>query len=215
MYLPPLQPNHNPQTCVSGDVVIHSSAAIAPGVLLQADPDHRITIAAGVCIGMGTVLHASGGSLEVGEGANIGAGVLIIGKGGVGANACIGSASTLFNTTVAAMQVVPPGSLLGDTSRPAATATEETTTEAEKTAVVESPVVKPSMPVVEPSQPEGDGGALGVSSPEASLTYREEKSSQEIVYGKAHLNRLLSTLLPHRQSLNHSLPDNQSPADGS
>jgi len=61
-------------------VTIHPSAAIAPGVLLQADPESQIIIAAGVCVGMGTILHAHAGILEVSQEQNIGAGVLIVGR---------------------------------------------------------------------------------------------------------------------------------------
>jgi carbon dioxide concentrating mechanism protein CcmN len=41
----------------------------------------------------------------------------MVGKGKIGANACIGSATTVFNYSVEPGQVVPPGSILGDTSR--------------------------------------------------------------------------------------------------
>ncbi len=117
MKLSPLQPMSHSQVCVSGDVTIHPSAVIAPGVLLQANPNSRIVIAAGACIGMGTILHADQGTLEVGESANLGTGVLFIGSGTIGANACIGSSSTLLNISIPKQQVLPSGSLLGDTSR--------------------------------------------------------------------------------------------------
>jgi len=71
MHLSPLQPISNSHFYVGGNVIIHS-AAIAPGVLLQADPESQIIIAAGVCVGMGTILHAHAGILEVESGANIG-----------------------------------------------------------------------------------------------------------------------------------------------
>ncbi|MBE9094579.1 carbon dioxide concentrating mechanism protein, partial [Tychonema sp. LEGE 07203] len=57
MYLSPLQLSSNSQILMSGDVVVNESAAIAPGVILQADPDSKISIAAGACIGMGVILH--------------------------------------------------------------------------------------------------------------------------------------------------------------
>ena len=43
---------------LDGNVSIDPSAAIAPGVLLQAEENSRITIGAGVCIGAGTIVHA-------------------------------------------------------------------------------------------------------------------------------------------------------------
>ncbi|MBC6480475.1 MAG: hypothetical protein GDA56_24555 [Hormoscilla sp. GM7CHS1pb] len=117
MYFPPLQPLKNSQYKVSGDVLIDPSAAIAPGVLLQADRDSRIIIAAGVCIGMGTIVHGSKGTVAIESGASLGAGVLIVGKGKIGANACVGSMTTIINSDIEQGQVVPPGSLLGEDSR--------------------------------------------------------------------------------------------------
>jgi carbon dioxide concentrating mechanism protein CcmN len=105
-------------TIVSGDVSIDESAAIAPGVILRADPNSRIIISRGVCIGMGCILHARDGTLEIEPGAILGAGVLIIGRGKIGQNACIGSASTIFNASITRSQLLPAGSLIGDTSRP-------------------------------------------------------------------------------------------------
>jgi carbon dioxide concentrating mechanism protein CcmN len=117
VYLPPLQAMHDSQVYINGDVTIDPSAAIAPGVLLQASPGSSITIAAGVCIGMGAVLHACEGTLEIQAGASLGAGVLIVGAGVIGPNACIGAQSTLLNTSVEGKLLVPSGSVLGDRSR--------------------------------------------------------------------------------------------------
>jgi carbon dioxide concentrating mechanism protein CcmN len=117
VYLPPLQAMHDSQVFISGDVTIDPNAAIAPGVLLQASAGSSITIAAGVCIGMGAVLHACDGTLEIQSGASLGAGVLVVGTGTIGPNACIGSQSTLLNTSVEGQILVPAGSVLGDRSR--------------------------------------------------------------------------------------------------
>lgn len=117
MHLPPLPSITNSHVIVTGDVSIDKSAAIAPGVILQADPDSRIIIAAGVCIGMGAILHAHKGTLEIDPGAILGAGVLIVGVGKIGANACIGAATTIWNSSVDSWQVLPAGSLVGDTGR--------------------------------------------------------------------------------------------------
>lgn len=102
---------------ISGDVVIDPSAAIAPGVLLQADPGCRLTIAAGVCIGQGVLLHAHQGQLTIQSGSTLGSGVLIVGQGQVGENACIGAFTTILNSSIAADQIVPPRSLIGETGR--------------------------------------------------------------------------------------------------
>ena len=75
------------QYCVSGDVAICAGVAIAPGVLLQADAGSRIVIRSGVCIGLGCVIHARQGTITINEGANLGAGVLLIGDVTIGARA--------------------------------------------------------------------------------------------------------------------------------
>ncbi|AFZ33946.1 carbon dioxide concentrating mechanism protein [Stanieria cyanosphaera PCC 7437] len=117
MYLPPLQPVSNSDIRVCGDVTIHPTASIAPGVILQAGPNSSIVIEAEVCIGMGAIINAYQGSMKIKSGAILGSGVLIIGTGIIGNNACIGSATTIFNTSVAPLTVITPGSIVGDTSR--------------------------------------------------------------------------------------------------
>ncbi|PSO47682.1 MAG: transferase [Cyanobacteria bacterium SW_9_44_58] len=102
---------------VNGDVSIEETAAIAPGVILQACGEGRIIIKAGACLGMGTVLTANQGTIEIGEGAILGAGVLIVGYGKISDRVCIGSASTIIETSVENTQLISPGSLLGDSSR--------------------------------------------------------------------------------------------------
>jgi len=200
MYLPPLHPISNSQFYVSGNVTIDPSAAIAPGVLLQADPESQIIIASGVCIGMGAILHAHAGILEVEQGANLGTGVLIVGKGKIEANACIGSMTTILNSSVGAGKVVPPGSLIGDPSRQVA---ETQGSESTTTPVFES---SSNHQVSEPSDspPTPDESVSNQQAPEAL------EASGTQVYGQASLNRLLSTLLPHRQALNRPLQDDQS-----
>ena len=120
MHVPSLQPVSTDHFCISGDVTIHPTAVIAAGVLLQADPDSHIVIGAGVCLGMGTVLHAHQGTLEVEAEVTVGAGVLIIGASKIGASACIGAASTLWNHSIASGAMVPPLSLLGVPGQPVA-----------------------------------------------------------------------------------------------
>ncbi len=117
MYVPPLHLSNSFDSYISGEVIIHPSAVLAPGVILQAVPNSKIIIGPGVCIGMGSILQVHEGTLEVEVGANLGSGFLMVGQGKIGANACIGSATTVFNCSVEPGQVVPPGSILGDTSR--------------------------------------------------------------------------------------------------
>ncbi|NJK29253.1 MAG: hypothetical protein HC851_17970 [Acaryochloris sp. RU_4_1] len=125
MHLPPLQPVSTSHYCVIGDVSIHPHAKIAAGAILQAAPHSQIVIAAGVCIGMGVIIQAYQGAITIDVGANLGSGVLVLGTAKIGANACIGATTTIFNTDIAALQVVPAGSLMGDHSR-ALSATENT-----------------------------------------------------------------------------------------
>ena len=116
IYLPPPQLS-NKDIRISGDVEIHPTASLAPGVILQAVPSQRIVIGADVCIGMGVIINASQGSVEIESGAIIGSGVLIIGACKIGNNACIGTAVTIFQANIEAMTVIEPGSILGDNSR--------------------------------------------------------------------------------------------------
>ncbi|WP_271254583.1 hypothetical protein [Pseudanabaena sp. Chao 1811] len=111
-YLPPLEPIGDFRSYVCGDVVIDETAAIASGVLIQADQDGKITIGAGVCIGMGAVLHAQGGLLEIAAGANLGAGVLVYGTSRIGEGACIGASSSIVRAVIAKGAIVPPCSLI-------------------------------------------------------------------------------------------------------
>ena len=111
-YLPPLEPIGDFRSYVCGNVVIDQTAAIAAGVLIQADQGSQITIAAGVCIGMGAVLHAQNGLLEVAAGANLGAGVLVYGNSKIGEGACIGASSSIVHAVVGRGVIVPPCSLI-------------------------------------------------------------------------------------------------------
>jgi carbon dioxide concentrating mechanism protein CcmN len=209
MYLPPLHPISNSDFYVSGNVVIHPSAAIAPGVLLQADPESQIIIASGVCIGMGAILHAYQGRLEVQEGVNIGAGVLIVGKGKIGTHACIGSATTILNPSIGRGEVVSPGSLIGDTSRQASETPRPETT---NTLVLDS---SSNQQGLSENQSIKDSATLA-SEPSSNQPEPElSGTSSTPVYGQANLNRLLSTLLPYRQALNNPIQDDQSPPNSS
>ena len=118
---------------LDGNVSIDPSAAIAPGVLLQAEANSRITIGAGVCIGAGTIVHAAGGDLDICAGACLGRGVLIIGSGTIDRNACIGAGTTIIDPQIEEGSVISTHSLLGDRSRG-------------EVSVVESPVPHPPEP---------------------------------------------------------------------
>ncbi|MBW4645737.1 MAG: transferase [Goleter apudmare HA4340-LM2] len=152
MSVPPLRLSNNFDPYISGEVIIHPSAVIAPGVILQAATNSKIIIGSGVCVGMGSILQVYEGTLEVEAGANLGAGFLMIGQGKIGTNACIGSATTVFNCSVAPAQVVPPGSILGDTSRSIAEAKQP-----------ETPITHP---ISTPEHEEDDYWAAGSSKTE-------------------------------------------------
>jgi carbon dioxide concentrating mechanism protein CcmN len=108
-----------------GHVSIDPSAVIAPGVLLQAEADSRISIGAGVCIGAGTIVQAAGGNLYIEAGVCVGRGVLIIGNGSIDRDACIGAGTTAIDPQIAAGAVIPNHSLLGDRSRNQVSVVEE------------------------------------------------------------------------------------------
>jgi carbon dioxide concentrating mechanism protein CcmN len=199
MYLPPLQAMHDSPAQQLGEVTVHPSVAIAPGVLLQAEAGSRILIAASVCIGMGAVIHAYGGVLEIQEGVNLGAGVLILGSGVIGAHACVGTSSTVIESSISSQQILPPGSLVGDRSRsiqpesiPAPVAVPDATPDPWETdSASQSTYQYPdqpsqTIPVPAPQAPETNGGTRTAP-----------------IHGKDYVNSLLSTLMPHR---NHSIP---------
>jgi carbon dioxide concentrating mechanism protein CcmN len=196
MYLPPLQAMHDTQVHVSGDVTIHPDAVIAPGVLFVANEGSKIIIAAGACIGMGSVLHAAEGTIEVLEGANLGAGVLVVGSGTIGKNACIGTSCTLLNTSVPAQTMVSPGSVLGDRSR-------KVQSEAKATATPEpQPTETPNLfkdpwatKVTEPAQGFENNNFKPAQPAEHKPAVHKAPNH---VHGQSYVNSLLSTLLPHR-----------------
>jgi carbon dioxide concentrating mechanism protein CcmN len=212
MLLQPLHSVNYSDFHVSGDVTIHPNVAIAPGVLIQADPDSQIIIESGTCIGTGTIIHASKGVIEIKAGVTIGTGVLIVGAVIIGANACIGSMTTVFNQAIPSAELVLAGSLLVVGDRQAKTLSAETLTK-----VLQSPSpqisegTKDSFEYKEPYKT-----TLVIESTsdraETSIVIKESIKGSESspqVYGQENLNRLLAKLLPHRQALNRPLNNNQ------
>lgn len=213
MSLPPVQPISRSEFYVNGDVTIHESAIVAPGVILRAAPNSQIIIGAGACLGMGTILTAYQGVIAIGAGAILGTGVLVVGRGEIGENACIGSTTTIFNASVAAMSLVPSGSLIGDTSRQITIEVSATPSEPERPPLPEpEPVVSQVSPV--PSMEEvvaetvaspwdSEEMVAEASPPEtrepASTTNRPNQAS---VVGKVYINQLLVTLFPERHRFN-------------
>ncbi len=254
MSVPPLRLGNNFETFFSGEVILHASAVIAPGVIMQAAPNSKIIIGSGVCIGMGSILQVDTGTLEIESGANLGAGFLMVGAGKIGANACIGSATTVFRASVESGKVVPAGSVIGDTSR---TLSEPSTKEMNGTLKQSQlPVVEASTsakeaesdfsnpyaadastyttPPLTPSpRPYFNPSPISYSSAVKDST-EETLSSEDLsqegtnteesiekasnansngagnhIYGRSNIKSLLTTLFPHRQSLN-TTPDDES-----
>lgn len=100
------------RSALSGDVQLAPDVVVGPGVLLLANPGSQIRIGSGVCLGMGVIIHAHGGAVVIETGAILGAGVLIVGTAHVGAQACVGSTTTVYNAAIPAGQMVAPGSLI-------------------------------------------------------------------------------------------------------
>ncbi|TAF57300.1 MAG: hypothetical protein EAZ61_01615 [Oscillatoriales cyanobacterium] len=90
-----------PHTDLHADrLFVHDTALIATSVQLQTCAPYCIEIGAGVVIGEGCWLHACSGDIIIESGTVLGVGVLIVGWAKVGALALIGSAVTLFETTI-------------------------------------------------------------------------------------------------------------------
>jgi carbon dioxide concentrating mechanism protein CcmN len=215
MHLPSVRPIDFLDIYISGDVTIDESAVIAPGTIIKAAPDSRIVIGAGVCLGMGTVLNASGGAIAVEEGATLGAGVLLVGQTKIGKNACIGAATTIFNASVDPMAVIPAGSLLGDTSRQEIKDPDPVMNQSHNTATGKKLSHKTILDPWEESNQSVNGlSAFKSEEREIPTTETEvqiksdrsdsqlnNKSSKSPVVGQMYINQLLVTLFPERNAI--------------
>ena len=191
------------QIYISGDVTVEKPSAIAPGTILQAAPNSRIIIRAGACIGMGSVIQSYQGTIEIQTGAILGAGVLVIGYGKIGSYACIGTATTIFEAEVAAQEIIPAGSVIGDSSRQVVVESEPEVPlpESAETSVPPEPPEPPEL--ASPWESESEVSEDLESEPEPEYTPAK-------VYGHVHVNRLLLTIFPDQQSSNH--PENNPPS---
>ncbi|MGD1851267.1 MAG: hypothetical protein ACFCBU_11905 [Cyanophyceae cyanobacterium] len=220
MNLQPLHPISDRDSWIAGEVVVDSTAVVAPGVLLQAEPGCRIRIGPGAVVGMGTVIHAYNGAIEVGAGVNVGAAVLLVGRVTVGDRACVGAQTTVMNSVVNMGQAIAPGSLIGvpyeagpspQSSTSSSSSYSQTSTVSRSTSLddaskawnytastsssetftASSTVSPPSHASPQPPQPES-AGTMARPMP------------QGIVYGKVQLEKLMVTMFPHRYSPNGS-----------
>ena len=209
IYLPPPQPILNKDIRISGDVEVHPTASLAPGVILQAAPNSKIIIGADVCIGMGAIINASQGSIEIGSGAIIGSGVLIIGTCNIGNNCCIGTSSTIFQEDVAEMVVIEPGSILGDRSRELdeskvsnteAKSSKKTKKNKDKKkpnkVETEFNSVSSAPPAVENFYSASPPTSTSVSDVETTAQLPIERNKKPVV-GQLYINELLITLFPN------------------
>jgi carbon dioxide concentrating mechanism protein CcmN len=200
MSLQPLQLVNVPHVRIVGEVTIHPSAAIAPGTILQAAPDSQIIIAAGVCVGMGTILNAYGGKIELETGVSLGAGVLVVGRSKIGANTCIGGATTIYNADLDALQVIPAGSVLGDPSR-----------RVELISDRETSLPTSEMEDLWASEPEEITEIPSTDLAEETTVETAPQSPQKQpgtpVFGKVYVNQLLLTLFPQGHGLTQQPPN--------
>lgn len=211
MHLPPLQSPSMTHSCISGDVSIAPDAVIAAGSVLKADSDSAIVIGSGVCLGLGSVLHANGGKITVEMGASIGSGSLIVGHCHIGSQACIGASTTIYNVSVAPSQLVPAGSLLGSIGRSVDTASSasaaqpkeaEVAKTTEKRNSAEAPSPKAARMDPEPSpwdevDPEPPAASSSPNSAPAIKTPR----SKTVVYGKAQFEQMRSEMFSRGEDI--------------
>ncbi|ESA36822.1 carbon dioxide concentrating mechanism protein [Leptolyngbya sp. Heron Island J] len=216
-----------------GDVVIDASAAIAPGVVLRAASDgSSVHIGPGVCVGAGVVIQARQGRISIEAGASLGTGALIVGHGYVGKDVCVGPSSTLINPAIAPSTVIPPCSLIeATTAQTGAPASQNGASNGFQTPNFQSdtnpvnPV--PSMPMPPRTSPTVQPEAVSPKAvnvpdideptvPPSSTTNGNNASStvaNQYVYGRDHLNTLLSALFPYRQPLNTEDTSSQAEQD--
>lgn len=207
-YLPPPQPILNKDIRISGDVEIHPTASLAPGVILQAASDSRITVGADVCIGMGVIINACKGSVEIGDGAILGTGVLIIGESKIGSNCCVGTSTTILCQNIAPMTVIDPGSIVGDTSRSIPPEKPENKSVNNYQPAQSDNINQSSNGFInsdyKTSESKPDENSASVPHQvETEVDYSTQKSKVPVV-GQVYINELLITLFPHRKDLDSS-----------
>jgi carbon dioxide concentrating mechanism protein CcmN len=213
IYLPPPQPTLNKDIRISGDVEIHPTASLASGVILQAAPNQKIIIGADACVGMGAIINAAQGSIDIGSGAILGAGVLIIGASKIGNNCCIGTSSTIFQSDVAPMVVVEPGSIIGDSSRQVEQHAEEQPKSQSNNNHQNVNSVATKFDQVEKSKSQTVQNSNYAAHSTAAIqveasTQTPVNNKKEPVVGQLYINELLITLFPHNKT---APPDPWSP----
>jgi len=203
---------------VQGNVDLAPGVAIAPGVLLGAAPGCRLVISSGVCLAADVVVQARHGDLVLEPGVSLGSGVLVVGHGSIGQHTCIGANSTVINPALGASQVVAPGSLVGDPSQSQNQVQSQASTPQSAPSSQTSSYANGSSAhgmghsAQNGSAPNGSSvsGRFGESPSGSSSSSSSGSSGQgKSVYGKAQINRLLTTLFPQRQALNGASPEDR------
>ena len=178
--------------CVVGDVTVDDSAAIAPGVVLQALPGSRIVIGKGVCLAGGVCVQSKSGVLKIGSGVTLGANVLVVGSGSIGSNACISPGSTLMNPQIEDDGLLPPNTL---SSEPSTRSSQHFSQNGFSQNGFSPTRYDPSKNGVQLNQTYDSSNGNSNSSALTPPNY-------DRVYGREQVSELLSTLFPQRQSLN-------------
>jgi carbon dioxide concentrating mechanism protein CcmN len=214
---PPKQ--RNPAThYIGANVELGPDVVVATGAVLEAAPESRLRIEAGVCIGSGTVIQVYGGELTIAAGANVGPEVLLVGTGHVGERACIGAESTVLYPDIEADAVIPARSLIGDRGRsmtppPATTEQNGHAASAHDTHNVTTGPFAPAADNGNTGQPDAESssdanntanGANGTGQTSAAGTPEEELTAAKLVYGREQVMQLVKTLFPHRDLLNEA-----------
>ncbi len=211
-HLPPLEPIGDFRSYVCGNVVIDPTAAIASGVLIKADQGSHVSIAASVCIGMGTVIHAQDGLLEIEAGASLGAGVLVYGASKIGEGSCIGASSSIVRSVIAKGAIVPSCSLIVDQAEQDISPTEEVKEVKEVEKAEESVIENVAESIIGQSHTEVQveisvettteaSGSLSESlevQPELEIsTLVNANSAQAKAYGQSQINRYIKRIFPN------------------
>ncbi|MCM1983044.1 hypothetical protein [Lyngbya confervoides] len=198
--------------CV-GDVMIAPTAVIAPGVVLRADPNCSITVRDGACLGVGVIVHATGGSIEIHQKVCVAGDVLIVGCGTLGRQACIGAGATLLNPAVAEAEIVPAQARIGDSSRGWDVPNLESPEPARSPRDVPSDPVDPPPSKVDPRGGRGAGDPsvnplpdpVDGSSPPAPTSPTPPPAggppnAAKRVIGKAEFEKMVRQMFPDRQA---------------
>ncbi|NJK40473.1 MAG: hypothetical protein HC934_02260 [Acaryochloridaceae cyanobacterium SU_2_1] len=173
-------------------------------------------ISSGVCIGIGVILKAYDGNIEIDSGVNLGAGVLIVGSVKIGGNACIGESTTIFNTNIQPMQIVPAASLMGNSGRQVLSDSESSTSFSHNPQPSKEPRTQQLQPSYsqpsysQPSYPpsydqEQDINVQGQfrhdidRSNTPSYTSNSEKHSSTVI-GRAYVKQLIGIIFPQNSA---------------